>query len=131
MKFLELPDEPVAVVVHLDPNQPCEKEPENTYCQNDITVADGQPLISRVVRGRGKLVKGTLLSGRVFQRQIGQWTVAFRWNEATLPDGSKHPVCMEGGDPSDPGATPGTWMVSNSVQANTYWGWRDTAELTH
>lgn len=124
MKFLELPDKAVTLMLLLDPNQPAE------FINSKISVTDGQPLTSKVTRGRGKLVKGSVLSGRVFQQQLERWSLAYRWNEATLPDGSKYPVCIEYGDDADPGATPGTWMANQVTEANTFWGWRDTAELT-
>jgi hypothetical protein len=51
-----------------------------------------------VVKGRGKLVRGTLLSGQVFESPYDAEEVwELRWTEATLPNGDKHPVCIEGG----------------------------------
>lgn len=54
---------------------------------------------SRVIQGRGKLVPGTLLAGNFFQAADGRETVMQRWTEATLPDGTKHPICMVGAQP--------------------------------
>jgi serine/threonine-protein kinase len=56
------------------------------------------PITSVVMEGSGKLVRGTLLSGRVFLGTEGdgdRWVL--RWTEATLPNGDKHPVCIESG----------------------------------
>jgi hypothetical protein len=47
--------------------------------------------------GYGELVRGTLLSGQVFDSKDypgRHWVI--RWTEATLPNGDKHPVCIEG-----------------------------------
>jgi len=49
---------------------------------------------SRVIDGYGDLVPGTLLAGYFFQRSDGSEVVVQRWTEATLPDGTKHPICV-------------------------------------
>jgi serine/threonine protein kinase len=55
------------------------------------------PLTSRVLNGSGKLVHGTLLAGHAWLKPPSGYRAAiFRWTEATLPDGTKHPVCIEG-----------------------------------
>jgi serine/threonine protein kinase len=54
---------------------------------------------SRVLKGHGDLVPGTLLAGyfRADQPDYLGTGIQQYWTEATLPDGSKYPICMNGG----------------------------------
>jgi serine/threonine protein kinase len=66
-------------------------------CSNGPCLRPG-PITSVVVKGAGKLVRGTLLAGHVFDHLDDPGTTwELRWTEATLPNGDKHPVCIEGG----------------------------------
>jgi hypothetical protein len=93
------------IVVELDVKQP--NKGSNEACDHDVPggvplacIQEG-PLTSRVLQGSGKLVRGTLLAGQVWFRPVrlldkyDRLDPHFRWTEATLPDGSKHPVCIE------------------------------------
>jgi hypothetical protein len=101
MKLLEIEfDERLSI--ELDVKQP---SPSNKICEGDFPalacIQEG-PLTSRVLMGSGKLVHGTLLTGHAWLKPPSGYRGAiFRWTEATLPDGSKHPVCIEGSGSRD------------------------------
>lgn len=86
------------IEVELDVKQPSNGD---EACGRDASgkiplacIAEG-PLTSRVVRGSGKLKRGTLLSGYAWIHGTWDNEPLYRWTEATLPDGSKHLVCLE------------------------------------
>jgi hypothetical protein len=109
MEFLEVEyDKMGGISIELDVRQrvpdgmtrPCRTDPR-TGRTPLACILDG-PLTSRVLDGTGKLVPGTLLSGQAWiQPPSGFDGPLFRWTEATLPDGSKHPVCIEGSGQGD------------------------------
>jgi hypothetical protein len=97
--FFRGPGTGTDIVVELDVKQP---SPSNKPCDHDapggvpIACIQEGPITSRVLRGSGKLVRGTLLAGHVwFHPPSGFSSPLTRWTEATLPDESKHPVCIE------------------------------------
>jgi hypothetical protein len=75
-------------------------QPDVTFpaedCEGDGPCIRVGPRTSVVTKGSGKLVRGTLLSGHVFTASHDRLLLVFRWTEATLPNGDKHPVCVEG-----------------------------------
>ena len=100
MKLLELDFESQQIHVQMDLAIPGRKSPER-LCTPGPCIDGPGPVTSLVVKGSGKLAKGTLLKGRVFDHRTnldpgekGSWV--YRWTEATLPNGDKHPVCIEG-----------------------------------
>jgi hypothetical protein len=105
MELLEVEyDSYGGIVLELDVKQPvsdpslrpCRADDPRTGTTQYACILDG-PLTSRVLQGTGKLVPGTLLSGQAWiQPPSGFDGPLFRWTEATLPDGNKHPVCIEG-----------------------------------
>jgi serine/threonine protein kinase len=96
MKLLEVSfDQPFRVQVDLaTPRVPFEGDDRG--CRNGPCLRPG-PVRSVVLKGSGELVRGTLLSGRVFTYGGAPNGWEIRWTEATLPNGDKHPVCIEGG----------------------------------
>ncbi|WP_224362586.1 serine/threonine protein kinase [Hyalangium versicolor] len=125
MKLLEISEDGNAVPLAIDAKAPCDKR-GGRICKNKITATANQSLTSKVTAPEGKLVEGTLVSGKLFhapsERSISGRTsgLYFRWNEVTLPDGSKYPVCLEAAAPfAEPGPTPGTWIMTQGTLA----GW--------
>ncbi|WP_224372245.1 serine/threonine protein kinase [Hyalangium versicolor] len=123
MKLLEIPRRETPVNLALDAKAPCDTE-GGRMCKGRAIVTVGQVITSKVRYTQGKLVEGSLLSGRVFHAPIPNADspsgIYYRWNEATLPDGSKYPVCLESGAPlAEPGLTPGTWIADQGTAA----GW--------
>lgn len=95
MKLLELRFEMGTIDVQVDLTFPQRGE---RGCHDGPCVQHPGPVTSVVVEGSGELVKGTLLTGRVFDHKYRtgkQWV--YRWTEATLPNGDKYPVCIEEG----------------------------------
>jgi serine/threonine-protein kinase len=97
MQLLELPFDTQVLHVQMDLTIPRDPRGEGLCTPGPCLDGPG-PVTSLVVTGSGKLVKGTLLRGRVF---ADAWkldpgtTWVYRWTEATLPNGEKHPVCIE------------------------------------
>ena len=105
MKLLELSFVQQEINVQVDLTFP---RPEGkTKCEEGPCIDQPGPITSLVLKGSGALVKGTVLRGHIFEDadkptpdeiargRRGSWTL--RWTEATLPNGDKHPVCIEGG----------------------------------
>ncbi|WP_224367660.1 serine/threonine protein kinase [Hyalangium versicolor] len=133
MKLLEIPPEEYALNLALDAKAPCDTQ-GGRMCKGRAIVTVGQVITSKVRYTQGKLVEGSLLSGRVFHAPDGESRsgIFYRWNEATLPDGSKYPVCLEGGAPlAKPGPTPGTWSADQGTAADwTSEHWSLTRHIT-
>jgi serine/threonine protein kinase len=104
MRLLELRFEQQELTVQADLAFP--KAPGVRHCENGMgpCIHHPGPVASLVVEGSGELVKGTVLRGHVFvdgfSRPGRYW--AYRWTEATLPNGDKHPVCIEAATTNGP-----------------------------
>ncbi|HVG61375.1 MAG TPA: serine/threonine-protein kinase [Hyalangium sp.] len=103
MKLLDVRfgDQVLRIQVDLaTPRVPTPGDWDDRGCENGPCLRPG-PITSVVVKGSGKLVRGTLLAGHVFELPDSPGKVwELRWTEATLPNGDKHPVCIEGGQDS-------------------------------
>jgi serine/threonine-protein kinase len=104
-------------------------QPDVTFPGEDCEGDDGPcihvgPRTSVVKKGSGKLVRGTLLSGHVFTHANDSLLLVFRWTEATLPNGDKHPVCVEGSQDAQvrcPDGQPGNVCAAFNVDIVTQW----------
>jgi serine/threonine-protein kinase len=120
VEFYRGPGTRTDIIVEFDVKQP---SPGNKPCAGEARacIQDG-PLTSRVLVGSGRLVRGTLLSGRVWFPQpedIG----TIRWTEATLPDGGKHPVCIESSAEQDSLCPNGAWVSCAAQEAQIVKRW--------
>jgi hypothetical protein len=120
--------------LEFDVNHPCNRSPlgSATCCREASNEPLASPLCvqqvpmyvtSRVVSGQGALVPGTLLAGYFFQHPNPELprSVLQRWYEATLPDGSKHPVCLQAGQERfDHPTCPGAEAMCSSSYASVY-----------
>jgi hypothetical protein len=85
--------------ITLNVNEPC-SDPggEEDWCYTDFThcAPEGGPVTGRVEKSMGQLARGTLLSGIITGWPPDEDRSVFaRYTEATLPDGTRHPVCIE------------------------------------
>jgi serine/threonine-protein kinase len=85
------------------------------------------PITGLVLEGGGKLIEGTTLRGRVWL--VSGWVLT-RYDEATLPNGDKYPVCIRGGAdsvgaPAGKGPSPDTYEARRSGPAWAVEKWPD------
>jgi len=124
------------VDVEADITQPCIGE---TCCGSAMDQPGGRPLCfkklpftvtGRVLKGKMDLVTGSLLEGYFFTPTDGSEGLWFHWTEATLPDGSKHPLCLYGATYElEHGACPGARATCSVVLAQvTFWKKWETLE---
>jgi hypothetical protein len=100
---------------------------KNQLDSNKSGVYREGPVTGLVTEGVGKLIEGTTLRGRMWL--VSGW-ILMRYDEATLPNGDKYPVCIRGGGgspgaPGRKGPSPDTYTAYRGGPADAIERWPD------